>query len=90
MTLEQLLRPLEVALGEIEARAGCRQAGTSLVERCAVGALVDDEQEITLAHERALDERRGTEITVDARADFHALRRGELAGVFVPVRDLAR
>ena len=49
VALEQLLRPLEVALGELEPRARAGERGAGLVERRAVGARVDDEQQITLA-----------------------------------------
>ena len=76
-------RQLRLAARALEFRLGA-------IERGAVAALVDHEQQVALAHLLAFLECDALDVAADARPQLDGLDRGDATGELVPLPDVAR
>jgi hypothetical protein len=85
----QLGSPGQLAIGEIKPSARLLELSLRCGKIDLEGARVDDEEQIALLDELPVLEVNLRQIAADPRAHLDRFRRHELAGVLVPVDDLA-
>ena len=88
LRIDQRLRALVLHRGELLFGLRAFEVGERLVERGAIRARVDHEQQVALLDVLAFVVRHALHVTAHARAQFDRFDRGDAAGELIPLRDV--